>query len=252
MVMNSRHVALLALAAFVAGGALTLAAVLFISAQSNSIRLAAQRDTLLQQNEGLVSAVRNSAAEKGRFQDRLSLATRPGRDAEEELRDTISDLRQNLDQNALGTPAEQLAACRRVLEEQTVAASSYVTALNLANERVAALSNALENIGHSQTAQSIRLQTDQKLADALDDANARIAALSQDLQQAGSPAPAPVLATVPPSLPPPSVPAILGVSYVGPHPFFNSPPQHHHDRGSYPAPHSLPLPHSLATGRSGF
>ncbi len=248
MVMNNRHVVLLAFAAFVAGGALMLAAVLVINSQTNLVRLAAQRDTLVRQTDKLVNAVQNSAAETGQAQGRLYLVSQQDRDASDELRATIADLRQRLDQNSPGTPAEQLAACRHALEEQMVAAQSYVTALNIANERVASLSNALENMGQQQAAQTIRRQTDQKYADALDDANARISSLTQALQVAGTPAPVPVLADIPAYLPPPTAPAYLGVSYFGPRPNFNSSPRHH-DRGAYPSTHSLPPPKPLSSPR---
>jgi hypothetical protein len=252
MVMNSRHVALLVLAAFVAGGAIVLAAVLFVSAQTNTIRLTAQRDTLVQQTDKLVDAVQNSAAEKGR----ATLVAQQGRDAEDELRATIADLRDRLDGSAQGqgNPAEQLEACRHALAEQMAAAQSYVNALNIANQRVSSLSNALENIGQSQAAQLIRLQTDQKYADALDDANAKIVSLTQALQYAGTPAATPVLAAIPSYLPPPSAPpppAYLGAAYVGPLPYFISSPRRH-DHGAFPSSHGLNPARPLSTSHSGF
>jgi hypothetical protein len=230
MVMNNRHVALLIFAAFVAGGAIVLAVVLIVTSQTNLVRLAAQRDTLVQQTDKLVAAVQTTAANQGQAESRLSLASQQGRDAEDELRATINDLRDRLAQGdpALpGTPAEQLAACRRALAEQLVAAQSYVTALNIANERVASLSNALAETGQRERGLAIKQETEQKYAEALDAADARIASLGQALQLAGNPAP---VIIIPSDVTPPPAPSpFVGVAYSGPlpYPYFGLASQRH-------------------------
>jgi len=194
MVFQNRHVVLLMVAGFLAGGAIAFAAAVLML-RADLARVATERDALAAQADRWADAALSTATDKGKVEGQFDQAWQQARQTEAQLLATIAGL-----ENLVAQNNQQLAVYQAALADQQLATPQSATAATIANLQNMVDQNNKQLVAY-QTALANQQLAAQQYSDALNAANWRIASLDYTLEARSQIAPVVVGQTVWPQYP---------------------------------------------------